>query len=353
VTIDGFIQKWRRRKDDVFLADVSLGVSKCDAPARSNLVIEATASVWVNHRGVEVSQSARIVLRAKQMDACRREALRKLDQQLTEQVDWVLRLDTGNPRLSKPVLVVLAGAGFSRGLGLPITSELKRITRRRCVHPDPRSDIHRVEIDKYPLSEFGTRNGRIPDIEYLLTIWSGYLSQMQQTGFNLPSEPARYRLFLENVSCHLHKRSASTAHSRRLAALGKWLRDAITKYDVRFLTFNYDTILELMCGKAGLRFTYLDRAADGSVIPIRKLHGSLNWRTFDWQRDFSADPDACELYRDGERRVYAFNDVTQFSTQGSADPPLIIPPSAAKNTTPCCAKYGASRKATSRSPRRY
>ena len=46
------------------------------------------------------------------------------------------------------------------------------------------------------------------------------------------------------------------------------------------------------------------------------------------------DPDARELYRDGERRVYAFNDVTQFSTQGSADPPFIILPSAGKEYDP-------------------
>lgn len=336
VTIDDFVNKWTDTGTNLWLKSLRVEITNSGGIGepydRSEARLETHACVELTDIDdwPDVSESAAIRLGTDA--SCDRIAtlLCQLDERLTRQIERQHQLSGSKPSLSKPVLVVLAGAGFSNGFGLPITDGLKALALRVCPNPKPEGTDEILHLDKYPLSEFSGSQDRIPDIEYLLTIWVDYLDQLDQTKQRDVTSWSRYHDFIENLCCHLYAKSnaALSDHADRFKAMVRWLTEAIRQYDVRFVTFNYDVVLEQICRHAGLQFTYLASEADAMVIPIRKLHGSLNWRELPGKCGAHANTEM--IHEGDESHVYAFHDVDSFSRWGSGKPPLIIPPSAGK-----------------------
>jgi hypothetical protein len=110
--------------------------------------------------------------------------------------------------------------------------------------------------------------------------------------------------------------------------LAAWLKRAKESHDVRFVTFNYDVVLETLCQRAGFPFVYAKRT-DASQVPIRKLHGSINWQSYAGESACPSTPMSL-LYESGGQYVYAFPDVSKCPFGSSGEPPVLVPPMAQK-----------------------
>lgn len=339
MTTDEFVKKWSDLGADRWLKSLLVEVTNgggidADDPSQAMLVASALIELRDIDDWPDINECVRAYLGTASSHDRLPKVLDQLDERLSAQLDEARRLTAGNPALAKPVLVVLAGAGFSKGFGLPITDELRDLAITVCRDPLPQGIGEILHLDTYPLSEFVRQPSRIPDVEYLLTIWVDYLDQLDQTKQRDVSSRARYHDFLENLCCHLFAKSkeAVTAHAGPFKAMVGWLRGAVHDYDVRFVTANYDIVLEQICREAGFRFRYLAREADPTVIPIRKLHGSLNWRAVLGAQGANADLEW--LYRTDERGIAARDNLIDYWRGNSGDPPVIMPPAAAKNYEP-------------------
>lgn len=328
MTIDEFISKWGIDKGSAWLESLRVDISNLPAEF-GEAMIELKAQLLLRDLQAPVSDSASTALSYASIDESFSRVLQQLDARLEERQCRAREQLTARSSSGKPVLVVLAGAGFSSGFGLPTTAALKEILRQTCDDPAPEVDVGVPNWEEYPLSEFRRECGRIPDVEQLLTLWTAYHDQLRQTGSVGDPVEGDYDAFLENLCCHLYQKgkAAPFSHEKRFAETTKWLRDADLRYDVRFITFNYDLLLELICEKARQRFGYF--AVDDGAIPIRKLHGSLNWRRFRHPMPSQSLNSTC-LDTSGEHSVHALNDLASFGRFGCDSPPVIVPPSASK-----------------------
>lgn len=244
----------------------------------------------------------------------------------------------------KPVLAVLCGAGFSAAFGLPVTRGLKECVAERC--SDPLLDHSHFDygnmfaeaVAEFPLREFLAPDPTIRDFEYLLTLWPGYREQLNAMNpRNAIRHDQFYKATLVRVACHPFVRSweasRSPAYAERRDLLSEWLRSATCSHDVRFITFNYDVVLEQLCLHSGFRFEYLERQSDADTcapsIPLRKLHGSINWQEYDGECS-SSNARMWHLYSRMGRSVYAFPEVERCRYGASGKIPVLIPPAADK-----------------------
>ena len=256
----------------------------------------------------------------------------KLDGELRRQIDDSHRLSQGVKR-ERPALTVIAGAGFSKPFGLPVTADINGLAKQPCHNPDSHfEELFPCPHEMYPLKEFFEGDCRFLDFESFLTLWEGYRHQLQFC----PDSPLEehkqcYRYFIQNICCHLYKRCWEIrelqTYRERLLAMAAWLKEAQQKFDVRVVTFNYDVIWEMICREAGFKFTYTE-SADASTIPIWKLHGSINWQEIpnaltqqDWQ----------PVYTGAGMHVRSLMDMEKAPLDGSGEVPVLIPPIAAKS----------------------
>lgn len=261
--------------------------------------------------------------------------LDQLHKALSQRFQEVKRAAAQRAKPEKPVLAVIAGAGFSAGFGLPVTAGLKELAARPCDEPESHlHELHRHDLERYPLNEYLRDGGSIDDFEVLLTIWEGYRHQLGQVDERREVRHDQcYRRFIEQVCCHLYRLSWAVrdcdSHVQRFGQLADWLKEAKRRYDVRFVTFNYDVILEMLCREAGFAFTY-DQASDPIVIPIRKLHGSVNWQEFNGEIS-SPNAEMTLLHRSGDQWIYAYPQVDRCPYGASGEMPVVIPPMASKS----------------------
>lgn len=282
-------------------------------------IVKAYAPANFYKSSISVDQETRIC-----------DVLEYLDAELSKQLHYAYELSQGNPSFERPIMVVLVGAGFSKGFGFPITSGLKDDSLTKCSNPSF-SDHHFFEesLSEYPISEFKKGKGGIPDIEYLLTVWNGYQEQVRIADQDeYAKELWRYGAFIRNLVCHLYRYGneifANTEYTARFEDLKKWLKIASQKYDIRFLTFNYDLILENLIKSSGLKYCYLGRSNE-FMIPIRKLHGSINWYNYGSKlKDYEL------LYNGQNQFVHCSPDLKSLSFTDPLNPPVIVPPQAQK-----------------------
>lgn len=244
---------------------------------------------------------------------------------------------------SRPTLLAILGAGFSAGFGLPISNGLKEYVSKPCESPssglfEEVPSLYEEAIREYPVRELLKKKGAVVDIEHFLSIWPGYCEQVYAaSGRRTGNFKSIYRGIIERVCSHLYALSWQAAHADsnsfgRFDAFASWLKDTANNYDVRFVTFNYDIVLELACNAAGLGFEYFDehsRNAPNDRILIRKLHGSVNWQEFPGE---SASPNSemNYLHHSNGSWVYSFPTVTKCPYSASGTIPVIIPPAANK-----------------------
>jgi hypothetical protein len=269
-------------------------------------------------------------LQMRSADQVIEELFDELDRQLSHRFREVKRRWPLHPEMNKPVLTIVTGAGFSAGFGLPVTAGFRDLVAQPC--DDPRSHLQslfRYELDTYPLKDFFDR--RIPDFEYFLTVWEGYRHQLHSIdGRQEGSQRECHRYLLQHICCHLYRLSwkCPRSYGKRFCAFAKWLKRAKESYDVRFVTFNYDVVLEMLCRNAGFEFAYLQRD-DPDVIPIRKLHGSINWQSYPGEAKCqTAEMDL--LHKSQRECIYAFPDVTACPYGASGEMPVLVPPTARK-----------------------
>jgi hypothetical protein len=342
MTIHEFLEKWHHPNGQEWLDVEGFAIRlqphlPTDPTGELVFVIECTLCTGGFPRIHESVKSNALKGRTSQVII--EELLDQLHAALSRRLKEINARSPRHPKLGKPVLVVVAGAGFSAGFGLPLTAGLKQLAAKPCSSPRSRLDeLHPKAFEEYPLNEYLAKDGKISDFEILLTIWEAYLHQLGQVD-KLRERTHRecYRRFIEQICCHLYSLSwdikTEASHGKQFDELSAWLLAAKDRYDVRFITFNYDVILEMLCKQAGFSFTYRE-CIDPEVIPIRKLHGSVNWLEFSlgFSEELSSPNGTMDLiYASGERRIYAFPEVNDCPpSYATREMPVLIPPSASK-----------------------
>jgi hypothetical protein len=188
---------------------------------------------------------------------------------------------------ARPILTLVLGAGFSCAFGVPTTDGLAGWLSRPCPRfgdlvsnywssfPSAFEDAKKESV----LGIFG-QDKEIKNIEVLLSMWHGERDQWDQTGLTHGTHQD-YRCFLENmVAWFVHwsnEAEIGETNKRRFESMVRWLKEAVKRYDVRIVTFNYDLIIERLCRAAGVEFAYFEDGMSRSRVLIRKVHGSANF----------------------------------------------------------------------------
>jgi hypothetical protein len=176
MTLDEFIVKWHRVPEtciDGLTLAIGEGLERHDLRLRAECVLATS----YGPNATEVVRSNRFNDRSA--SAVVEEQLEVLDAQLQKSVEQQMRLRLGNPRLGRPVLTVLCGAGFSCAFGLPATAGLREYAVQWCDDPVPvgagaQKHVFDHAFRAYPLSEFARDGGTLGNIELLLTVWTAW-----------------------------------------------------------------------------------------------------------------------------------------------------------------------------------
>ena len=378
MTHDKFFKKWHNLTDSVVkhlqlssLFPDSLG--DIENPI-GNTILKLECHLRYDDRFALIRESVESSpIHDRSVDDVAKSLFYKLDQALARHIEQLKQLNH-RPKQTKPIAVVVVGAGFSAGFGLPTTDGLKKYVGKLSENPSLGSfndtpGLFDAARNCFPLNEYLKENGDIRDFEHLLTLWEGYRNQLEAYGDGVEDEDTTekhdhklyYRGVIENVCCHLYSLSREILQSPgpnrdlfnafvawlkklsekilkspgskrdRFNAFVEWLKKAKQDFDVRFVTFNYDVVLELAIQAADLDFEYLSRSkADNElVVPLRKLHGSVNWleRHVD---SGNANQQITLLYKNNKRAIYAFPKVSECPIGLSGEMPVIIAPSANK-----------------------
>lgn len=228
----------------------------------------------------------------------------------------------------KPILSILVGAGFSAGFGLPTTLQLAGHLSVPCPHYSENwwtasASSYRDAIAHSMLSTFGSGAGKIDNVEAFLSMWEGEREQWDQTGRS-HGAPSYYKSFLENMASWFtywsQEAEYTAGNEERFAAVATWLARAANRFDVRFITFNYDLIAERLCRRAGIAYSYLDSPTDTETVKIRKLHGSANF-------SHSINFESVYLVDD---QVTASRNLDEPPFDWGGKPPILMPPMANK-----------------------
>ncbi|MEW6074814.1 MAG: SIR2 family protein [Candidatus Omnitrophota bacterium] len=234
--------------------------------------------------------------------------------------------------MQKPVCVFIVGNGFSQGFGFPSSLELWDI----CLsarHPVPQ--YFNQCLKKYPISYF--RNNNIRDIELLLSIWSAYIDNYQDLIPNFNNQNSGrgyYEAYLDNLCGHLLELGNKASRDKRYHDFKKWLSGKMSQFEIRFITLNYDLVLEKMISEIGKNVVYLGSVVDASGVFIRKLHGSANWLKANVPNmNMANDWKPHVIWKNGNSQeyVYSFNNYSSVPHIAFRSPPVIIPPLIQKN----------------------
>lgn len=177
--------------------------------------------------------------------------------------------------MKKKKIIFFLGNGFSQGFGFPNMNELWDI----CLKPNHQyyEDSLKEAKNRYPLAYLITRD--VCDIELLLTTWKSYYESYENY---IPSSNANksgrgyFYDYVENMNGWLH---LYTLRSTKLPLFNEfkgWLKETLSKFEITFITTNYDLLLEKILLDNTFKYHYIESKEIGS-IPIRKVHGSISW----------------------------------------------------------------------------
>lgn len=234
--------------------------------------------------------------------------------------------------MNKPVCVFILGNGFSQGFGFPSFRQLWD----DCLRVSPKTECLRGYFEdrtgNYPLSYF--RENSIADIELLLSVWSAYISTYEKIvpGYNNEtSGRGHYEAYIVNLCSHLLEYGDKASDSPNFTPFKKWLADKMQSFEFRFITLNYDLLLEKIISENNKNIVYLGGSTSEDCVIIRKLHGSVNW--------LKADTDALQregdgwgppiLWRSERDRIFVYNindDYSNVPYIAFNSPPVLIPP---------------------------
>ncbi|MFH1771436.1 MAG: SIR2 family protein [Candidatus Omnitrophota bacterium] len=237
--------------------------------------------------------------------------------------------------MSKPICVFVLGNGFAQGFGFP---NLQRLWQDCLAVSSKNFDIKgyfEERLNKYPLSYF--RKNNITDIELLLSVWSAYIANYERTFPDFNNETSsrgHYEAYLDNLCGHLLEYGDKAPMNPNYSQFKEWLIGKLNNFEFRFITLNYDLLLEKIISEIGRGIVYLNNPKEEDII-IRKLHGSVNWlkaNTPHLQREDGAKPPI--LCNEGQTYVYNINfDYSNVPYVAFKSPPALIPPLVNKEYT--------------------
>lgn len=173
--------------------------------------------------------------------------------------------------MEKSKIIFFLGNGFSQGFGFPSFRELWKI----CLDPQHEQYKHFLDEAKnhYPLNYFIKEN--ITDIELLLTVWKSYSEAYKEYTNAYESGRGYFEHYVKNLCAWLHKHTVDSTEFALFNRFMNWFREIESKYQIIFLTTNYDLLIEKVLLDCSIPYHYVGTKT--ASIPIRKLHGSLSW----------------------------------------------------------------------------
>lgn len=232
--------------------------------------------------------------------------------------------------------VYVVGAGFSAGLGYPMTNTLlfgvwDKLNTKERIQLQKIVKFHHPDFDPAAQSTF-------PDMERFLTEIDVNLKLFRS------SRPAEGKFT---------KRKLKDAHDDLLWTVGKWFHklfdhavevpwatqfaERLKRENAAIVSFNWDLVLDHLVFNGGIvedNYGLSLQLAKGPLL--FKPHGSLNWYK-GTEIDVVAESKRIEIFhhKDEEKRVHAFVHPRLIkSKSGNRYAPLIIPPTFLKDFKP-------------------
>jgi hypothetical protein len=231
--------------------------------------------------------------------------------------------------------VYVIGAGFSAGLGYPLTHDL--LVRLWARLDDPLRDGLAKVIKFHHTSFDHKRFTSFPNIELLLSKIAVNLelfdaSRVAVGRFKKERLEEIRQGVLSETAVWFHEISESVdPHNSRHEWLAKF-RDKVIAENAAIISFNWDLILEKVLFEKSLDGqSYGLSAASGSGPILLKPHGSLNWFE-ESQAKYIASDRRIQIFGKGKESVHAFLRYREpISKREREYTPLIIPPIYLKN----------------------
>lgn len=230
--------------------------------------------------------------------------------------------------MTRPLAVMFLGAGFSKGFGLPLTSELWDLGFIKHKEADRRLPWEPVE--KSPTLKACVDSG-VKNVEVLFERWLQEIDEKWGIDNFNECGQAGYTYYITNLCMHLETMSHAlkTKHKKLYDSLTLAIHRGRIWQDLAFVTTNYDLCIEILLrkGTQDTEFSYTKLTND--VIPIRKLHGSINWTAVMpaskmERHEYIGKVKQSYLYQDN----YKVYDIKLGKVNWSTGiiPPVIIPP---------------------------
>lgn len=229
--------------------------------------------------------------------------------------------------------VYVVGAGFSSGLGYPLTKSLL-IDVWNKLEKEPRNQLRRI-IEFHHPAFTARRKTSFPDIEQLLTEIAVNLdlfdaSRAAEGTFKKDSlENARENL-LSTIASWFHEIYQQATHTEWLSRLVAKMR----RENAAIVSFNWDLVLDQLLFEGEVnRETYglSDELSSGPVL--LKPHGSLNWYEATQIKKVSEEKRVVIFpHKKPEERIEAFVHPREIKSKvGRRYTPLIVPPTYLKD----------------------
>ncbi len=232
--------------------------------------------------------------------------------------------------------VYVIGAGFSAGLGFPLTSDLLvRLWDR--IDTDLRSQLERVIRFHHPGFD-SDKFTSFPNVEQLLSEMQVndqlfHASRQYEGKFTKQDLKDLQRNFLMQVAHWFHELAGKICLT---APKDEWLkrfRDRIVAEDAAIISFNWDLVLDQLLFGDAINAASYGLAGDSDGPILLKPHGSLNW--FEGKLgEYLKDNRRTRILDDseGSNRVYAFRKFrSPISKKGREYTPILVPPVYLKN----------------------
>ncbi len=232
--------------------------------------------------------------------------------------------------------VYVIGAGFSAGLGYPLTSDL--LVRLWDRLNDPfKTQLGRVIRFHHPGFN-PARFTSFPNVEQLLSEMQVneqlYGASRQYEGkFTKAQLQDLQTDLLLNIASWFHEISSEISPS---APMTKWLtrfRDQVIEENAAIISFNWDLILDKLLFDGGISGTSYGFSKGSAANPVLlKPHGSLNWFEKYLGTHLKSIKRTAIFSPKGPDTIYAFREFrAPVSKLGRTYTPLIIPPIYLKN----------------------
>ena len=245
------------------------------------------------------------------------------------------------PKETQQRCVYVVGAGFSAGLGYPLTSDLLMRLWKRINGVKDRPFRKAMEfVIRFDNPRFDRKNfSSFPNVEELLSQMMAneqlYDSSRQYEGnFTKRKLKALQRTFLLELSDWFHEISKEVQPSEPRCPWITAFRDRVRRENAVIISFNWDLILDELLFGSDLderSYGFSKEPPEGPIL--LKPHGSLNWfeRT---SRRFIRKSKRIVLFKKDDKSapVYAFRKFrAPVSKSGRKYTPLIVPPVYLKN----------------------